>query len=282
MDKSSHSEVEGYLMCQRRHYYNYGEKIQSIDMDEKLIRGIVGHACHEAYYKARMNGADHQEAMEPGTTALWDTYEGYKTQLFNPTKFISSLSVLIDHYWAEYEFDKLKVLEVEVLHTVQLTDEFSMPVKMDLIADVPGWGITVIDHKFSYDFASVDKLDLATQLPKYFLAARELDFDVREIALNECRTRETIANKANPSEKFRRTPIPWTIPKIETIMREQMVAAQRITRLKSMNLLDWEQSVLRNPMACNMCDYPEVCIADLNQKDQNLIRAQYYQPKEYR
>lgn len=282
MDNSSHSEVESFNMCRRKHYYSYGEKIQPVTMDEKLIRGIVGHSCHEAYYKARMTGADHMEAQEPAVDALWSTYHSYESHLFNPQKFINGLSVLMDHYWEEYEFDKMKVLEVEVLHQVQLTDEFSMPVKMDIIAEIPGWGITILDHKFPYDFATVDKLDLATQLPKYFLAARELGFDVRTIALNECRTRETISNKVNHSEKFRRTPIPWTVPKIETIMREQMMAAQQITKYKSLPLEVWEQSVLRNTWACNMCDFVDVCVADLNKTDQGIIRAQYYQPKEYR
>lgn len=282
MDSSSHSEVESFLQCERRHYYNYGEKLQGKGTSEALIRGNVGHAVLATFYQALKDGFERQPAMDKAVDVLYAECDFYADQLLDKDKFAMELGFLIQDYWDNYRDDYFEVLEVEVFHTIQLTDIFEMPVKIDLLAKIPGRGIVAIDFKFCYDFFNVDKLDLSPQLPKYMAALTELGIHVDGIMYDEIRHRKTKDNEADHSLKFRRTPVTVTPNKVVTIMREQLMAAKRISQLKALDLRTWESKILRNPQACMICPFTLVCSADLDGKDSDLVRISFYKPKEYR
>jgi hypothetical protein len=282
MDSSSHSEVEAFLQCERRHYYSYGEKLEGKVVSEALIRGIVGHSTLASYYQSLKDGYEKTPAMDMAIDVMYAETDKYADQLFDKDKFVTELGFLIQDYWDTYIDDYMEILEVEVLHTIQLTDTFQMPVKIDLLARIPGRGIVAIDFKFCYDFFNVDKLDLSPQLPKYMAALTELGIHVDGIMYDELRYRKTKDNEADHSLKFRRTPVIVTPNKVVTIMREQLMAGKRISQLKQLDLPDWESKILRNPQACMMCPFVSVCSADLDGKDSDLVRVSYYQPKIYR
>jgi PD-(D/E)XK nuclease superfamily len=280
IDRASHSEVEAYLMCQRRHYYSYGEMLQGKTQDERLIRGIIGHEILAEYYRSLQLGATHKEAATAGSLLLWPLISQF--QLFDDVKFGTNLSVLLSHYFQVYENEEIEVLAVEQAYDVPLTEDFTIPVVLDLIARLPGRGVQLLDHKFTYDFYNVDKLDLSPQLPKYVAALDGLGIHVDGMMYNELRTRETKDNKVNIADKFRRTPLVSTPNKVVTIMREQMIAARRIGELKTMGKEEWEQNVLRNPMACNICPFDTLCSADLEGRDSDLVRISFYEEKKRR
>lgn len=277
IDRASYSETESFNMCERRHYYSYGEKIQGKGITEPLARGAIGHQILAIYYEARKRGVDHKQAVVEASSHLWGLVN--ELDLFDPIKFGTDLSVLLSDYFEVYADDDIEILEVEVAYDVQLTDDFTIPVVLDLIARIPGRGVFVIDHKFTYDFYDVDKLDLSPQLPLYMAALFGLNIHVDGIMYNELRTRETKVNKQLVEQKFRRTPLIITPNKITIIMREQMMAARRIGQLKSMSLDEWEKSVLRNHMACRLCPFTTVCVADLEDRDSQLVRDSFYEPR---
>lgn len=282
MDSSSHSEVEAFLQCERRHYYSYGEKLQGKGTSEALIRGIIGHEVLATYYQAIKDGKSRAEAQDEGIDKLYDMVAMYRDDLSDSAKFETDLGFLIQNYWDNYIDDDMVILEVEVLHTIQLTDTFEMPVRIDLLAKIPGRGIIAIDFKFCYDFFNVDKLDLSPQLPKYLAALTEMGVHVDGIMYDEIRHRKTKENEADHSLKFRRTPVTITPNKVVTIMREQLMAAKRISQLKNLALPIWESKVLRNPQACQMCPFTIMCAADLDGRDSDLARISFYEPKSYR
>lgn len=282
MDSSSHSEVEAFLQCERRHYYSYGEKLQGKGTSEALIRGNIGHSVLACFYQALKEGYEKSVAQEMAVDVLYREIDVYRDDLADAEKFAMELGFLIQDYWDTYVDDYMEILEVEVLHTIQLTDTFQMPVKVDLLARVPGRGIVAIDFKFCYDFFNVDKLDLSPQLPKYMAALTELGIHVDGIMYDELRYRKTKDNEADHSLKFRRTPVVVTPNKVVTIMREQLMAAKRISQLKALDLKVWESKILRNPQACMICPFTTMCSADLDGKDSDLVRLSFYQPKVYR
>jgi hypothetical protein len=202
--------------------------------------------------------------------------------VFDEDKLSNELLLLLGWYFDEYEDDDMEILSVEILHDIKLTSEFIMPIKVDLVARIPDRGVIAIDHKFCNDFFNVDKVDLNPQLPKYYAALNELDIKVDGVMYNEIRYRNTKDNAENPSERFRRTPVLLTPNKVVTIMREQMMAARRISQLKELPLVEWERKILRNTLHCQMCPFTAVCDADANDQDAELIINSFYEPKSYR
>jgi hypothetical protein len=280
IDKSSHSEVEAFLMCERRHYYSYGMKIQGKGSNDSLIRGTVGHAVLAQYYQGLKLGMSHKDAKSAAYPLIRQLIA--ENEPFDEYQMNLDLMLILESYWRLFEHDNWEILHVEVAYNVKLTVDFEMPVIIDLIARIPGHGVVALDHKFPYDFFNIDKIDLSPQLPKYYAALQALGIHVDEIWLNELRTRSTKDNKLDPSLRFRRTPIPLKPKKVVTIMREQIMAAKRIGQLKRMELPVWESKVLRNPQACNMCSFTSLCSAELDGEDADLVLHNFYEDKHYR
>ena len=281
-DKSSHSEVESFAACERKHYYSYGVKVQGKTTSDVLARGNVGHMALSQYYLHKKLGSTEDEAVDAAFDAA--RVEMRKYNVFDPPKLLSETTTLLGMYFDNYaeEWDRIVVHDVETLWNAQLTSEFVMPIRLDVILEIPPYGVIAMDHKFCNDFFNVDKVDLNPQLVKYWAALDALGKRVDAVWYNEIRYRNTKENNADPSFRFRRTPVPMTPKKVVTIMREQMMAAKRITNLKALPLVEWEQSIIRNTLACNMCQFPLLCSADLDGKDSDLVINSFYEPREYR
>lgn len=281
IDKSSHSEVEQFEACERRHYYSYGMKIEGRTVSDALARGNVGHAALAQYYQLLMVGVSEDNAVDEAFAVARSEMRKYN--VFDPDKLLAETLTLLGMYFDQYEGEPIKVLEVEILHNAQLTSEFVMPIKIDLIAEIPPYGVIALDHKFCNDFFSVDKIDLSPQLPKYYAALDALGKRVDGVWYNEIRYRNTKDNNADPSLRFRRTPVILTPKKVVGIMRDQMMAAKRITHYKSLSLVEWEQQTLRNTLHCQMCPFTLLCSSDLDGgQDSDLIVNSFFDPKEYR
>lgn len=282
VDKASHSEVEQYAACERRHFYNYGHKIQSRTTSDVLARGNVGHLALATYYEARKLGASFDDATEAAFDIVTPEIKRYG--VFDEDKLSRELIFLLGLYFDEYEEEDedKEILHVELSVNVQLTEEFSMPAKIDLIRHWPGLGVIAEDHKFCNDFYGVDAIDLNPQLAKYFAVLEALDMKIDGVMYNQIRYRNTKDNQVNPSERFERTPVPIGPNKVVTIMREQMMAARRISQLKSLPLVEWESKIIRNTLHCKMCPFTAICAADLEGQDSDLVLNSYYEDKEYR
>lgn len=281
MDKSSHSEVEKFVMCERSHYYTYGLKIQGKSVSDALVIGNVGHVVLAKYYLLRQLGSTHEEAVREAFPLIRQEIAYY--QPFDEEKMATDMIRILNNYWLHLaKYDDWEILHVEEAYDIQLTDDFTMPVKIDLVCRIPGHGIVALDHKFSRNFFDVDKLDLSPQLPKYWAALDALKIRVDELWYNELRTWTTKDNTADPIQRFRRTPVIMTPKKVVTIMREQIMAAKRISQLKQLPIEEWESKVLRNGLACNMCSFTTLCSADLEGRDSDLVRESFYEERTYR
>lgn len=278
VDKASHSEVEAYLNCQRKHYYMYVNRLQAIQSSDSLARGNVGHEILSIYYQQRARGANHEDAADAAMDAMTTVTSRYN--VFNPDKLWDDLEWMLVHYFDCYANDKFTVIETEVLHNVQITDDYIMPIKVDLVLDIPGRGIVARDWKFTYDFYTVDKVDLNPQLPKYFAALRELGIHVDELEYDQIRTRVTKANQANWQERFMRTVVPITADRVVRTMEEQFRAARRIAILKELPVDEVERRALRNSWACLGCPFTELCVSDLNGgQDSQLITESFFETR---
>jgi RecB family exonuclease len=277
---ASHSEIDTYNECERKHYYRYGKGLESKTDQDALVRGNVVHKVLSEYYLLRKLDASHEEAMEHAIPMLSTAMAEYNP--FDPDDMMFKINNLLFWYFKCYADDTLKVLEVEVSYKAQLTDDFVLPVVIDLIAEIRGYGIGIIDHKVCYNFFNVDKLDMSPQLPRYMAASTALGIHVDFVMYNEIRHQNTKENAADPMTRFRRTQVPLTPDRVVNTMRDHLLAARRIDQFKAKGLVGWEGSILRNPSACQYCNMKDLCDADLNNRDAELTEQAFYIPRKHR
>jgi len=278
IDKASHSEVESYLMCPRKHYYSYVQRIQPIRTTDPLARGNVGHEVLSCYYSMRKEGLSHDDAGMAAMDYLPVAANQY--DVYDPDKLWDELYWLLLNYFEKYRDDEFRVIETEILHEVNVTGDYIMPIKVDLVLEIPGKGIVVRDWKFTNDFYTVDKIDMSPQLPKYFAVLMELGIKANVLEYDQLRYRNTKDNKANPFERYMRTPVPVTADRVTRTMHEQFLVAKKVAGIHQLSIEEAESIAVRNTMACNLCPFKDICDSDLNGGyDSPLITESFYEKR---
>lgn len=273
----SNSEVTDFLKCERKHYYAYGLGITPKKMSTSLSRGIIGHQALAAYYENDFNPSKafrviDQHAVD-GTGEL---------------DMLAGLRTLIGQYFEFYEDDPqlFDILEVETAHYMDLGEDYSYGMRLDLLVHMkkgPYMGEKILfDHKFQYDFIGPDDLALNVQIPKYLGTLRNDGINVQRGILNQLRWRETKENKEDFSKKFRREPLSPQTKEIREVMREQVLASERIAdRKQSIDV--YKQTALRsvNAMTCLNCPFVAPCKAERTGEDITVMLATDFQKNEY-
>lgn len=278
MIKASHSEVESYLVCSRKHYYAYGLKIESRKVSPQVFKGLLGHKGLEAYYKAIQEGLNDRKAEAKAYLAIRVEAEKYDT-FDKGTIVVETIELVADYieYYNPLE-NGWEILEVELELDVEVVTGYIMPAKIDLIVRIPGRGIVAIDHKFVYDFMNDRLTGILPQLPKYLLACRASGLTINEIDYSEIRTRK------NAQEKFRRSPVKINSKRLMRTIKEQIRAAKRIQQLKELPLEKWEEVTLRvgNSNICKSCPFTLICETDLREDPHDYLIETEYKAKERR
>ena len=287
LTRTSHSEVEAYLKCERSHFYGYGEAgtgVRAKTESDALVRGNVGHHALAVYYAALKAGVGFNDRFAAATQDISDQIKGY--DLHNPEVLLVDLLGLVGQYIVNYrETDETwEIIDVEKEFYIPIGDEFYLKIIIDLIARIPNQGITVIDHKFVNDFYSLQAQAIAPQLPKYLGAARSIGLNTSGAMYNQIRYRKTKDNAEDHSLKFSRDLVPISTERVLQTMAEQIKVARRIRHLKTLPEGQWAEKVVRvaNTMICNTCAFQELCVLDLNKQDKTLALEYNYKSKSSR
>ncbi len=280
MTKSSHSEIESFALCERRHFYAYGMNITGVNTSVAAYRGLCGHAGLSGYYSALRKGASFDLACEEGFLAAEEEGKLYET--YEQTNVNAEVELLLASYFDHYEEvdSYIEVLATEHKIRVPTNNGNTITIVVDLLKREPGVGIVAVDHKFTYDFFNPESVDLNPQLVKYMAALRMSGVPVARLEYNEIRYRDTKENVADPSKRFQRTPFKPTKERIKQTMHEHFLAADRIIMLRESGLDAWERNVTRvaNKMVCQSCPFTDICINDLNGfGHENLLMHEYRQ-----
>ena len=282
MSRSSHSEVETYLLCQRRHMYSYGMRLQSKTTSNPLFMGNVGHAGLAAFYSALKDGKTYDEAVELAEDEILN--EAGEYEVYDKRVALSNVWHLMQAYFEHYKAhdQDWEILEVEKKVLIPIGDDNVMVIVVDLIVRERGVGIVAIDHKFTYDFYNPESVDLNPQLVKYMAALRSAGYSVARVMYNEIRTRDTKENKDDISKRFKRTPFKPTAARITRTMKEHVVAAKRIVRMRELGPELWDEAALRvaNKMVCQSCPFSAICTNDLNEYGHEALVANEYKIRE--
>jgi hypothetical protein len=286
----SHSEVDTFLLCEKRHYYafgdsTYGDKkgLEPLNVSDALYRGISGHTALHAYYQKLIDGGTIEQAEQSSLMANSALALRPRANLSILTdlnarilpRFYAVAGEKIRSGWrplaAEKEF-RLHLVNEEGIHLVY-------PFRPDLIIADPAGNIWVWDHKFVYNFYTQEEINLLPQIPKYVGALRALGHEIKGGYYNQLRHRE-VKDLANHVQQ-----VPF-VPSNERVVesfRQQANLMGKIGNLKQLPGDEWSQRSTRtlNTMVCKTCSFKHLCAVELNGGNGKLMRQAEFQANTY-
>jgi hypothetical protein len=292
MPSVSHSEVDSYLLCRRKHYYGYGLSLQRVRESDSLATGVAGHKILESFYRAILNEGhtveQQQEAFNKGLDAALNTWsdlvkEGY----VDGDRRAKLQDILFDREYGYFNHEFFvkkgwRILAVEAEFNLQYDDETEAqyPFVVDMIVQDPEGNYVVIDHKFVYDFYTPEATDLQPQIPKYIGALRALGHEISYGGYNMLRTRK-IKEPTPQSNNYFMILKPNTT-RITTTFMEQLGVAAEIQALKELPLEDQEKRAYRtaNKMICQSCSFRDLCSTELMGGNVELMKKTEYKIRE--
>ncbi len=189
----SHSEVETFLTCRRRHWYSYTRRLQPKRKHAALAFGTAGHEVLEAFYSAiiELGGTSRQKQRRAFNQALDVAIDKYEELGFVEEEGQADLGdLLFDYYFPNEPFVKQGYLieATEVEEDLEIDDGLGFKFVIDLVAVDPEGRRVVIDHKFKGRFDSQDTVTLMPQVSKYIGALRGKGSAVHYGIYNELKT----------------------------------------------------------------------------------------------
>ena len=275
----SHSEVDQYLSCERKHYYAFGKQLQSQHMSDSLTRGTLGHEALEVYYKEIQQGTSPDESA----LAALDHFKEFIEKGYDLGLLADLQDLLLRYFAVAPSWDETyEILYVEQEFRLNISDNIEYPYKPDLIVQDRVTGrIYVLDHKFIYNFYTVDDMKISPQLPKYIGALRSNGINVHSGLYNMLRWRKIKSTAVN--DNFRREGVPINNNRLAVTFREQVTAMEQIGQLKKLPPDVWETQVLRTASSfnCKNCSFHQLCTLDLAGEDTSMAEKYDYEPNTY-
>jgi hypothetical protein len=294
MPSVSHSEVDSYLLCRRKHYYGYGLSLERISTSQSLATGTAGHRILEAFYAHLMSLSDtakgQLENFDLGLERAYTVYRQIMDEGYEDADNRAMLHDMLFHEeWGYFANEFMvrngwRILAVEAeFNLIYDTDtESSYPFVVDMIVEDPEGRYVVIDHKFVYDFYTPAQTDLQPQIPKYIGALRALNYEIVYGAYNMVRTRK-LKTPAPDSMNYFMILKPNTDRVLNTFM-EQLGVAAEIQALKELTIEEQSKRAYRtaNKMVCQSCSFRDICSTELIGGNTELMMKTEYKIRERR
>jgi CRISPR/Cas system-associated exonuclease Cas4 (RecB family) len=280
MPSVSHSEVDSYLLCRRKHYYGYTKSLQRVQESAALAMGSAGHKVLEVFYKAILDGLSFDVALAAAKAEA----DELRTQVAIPANRANIFDTLFDLYFPNEPLVKegWEILAVEKQFNLEYDPETQAqyPFVVDIIAKSPDGKVVVIDHKFVYDFYNYEASIMQPQIPKYVGALRALNYKIDYGAYNMIRTRKL---KESTAEGM----ISWLDVKpeparVQQVFKEQIAVASDIMAIKSLSpeMQDAHAYRVANKMVCQSCSFLDICRTELSGGNSKLMIETEYKIRE--
>ena len=280
MPSVSHSEVDSYLLCRRKHYYGYTKSLQRVQESAALAMGSAGHKILEVFYTAIVRGDSFDQALEEAKTEA----DELRQQVSIPANRANIFDTLFDIYFPNEPLVKegWTILAVEKQFNLEYDPDTQAqyPFVVDVIAKSPEGKTVVIDHKFVYDFYNYEASIMQPQIPKYIGALRALNYKVDYGAYNMIRTRKL---KESTAEGM----IAWLDVKPEParvmqVFKEQIAVASEIQKIKQLDEASQDANAYRvaNKMVCQSCSFLDICRTELSGGNSKLMIQTEYKIRE--
>lgn len=276
MTTISHSEVESFLLCERKHYYGYGLGIQRIKESVALNRGVLGHEMLDVFYTLISKGESYADTYEAAKSVLLAAMDGENSDL------IIELTRILDMHQELKPFAGFEILAVEQEYTLEITPGVTYPLVLDLLVRDVGGRIAVVDHKFTYDFYTTNAMRMLPQIPKYIAALRALGLRADYGIYHFLRYRKL--KEPSPASIIQTIPQYPSEHRVEQTFLEQMEGTNRVLERKALPLEEQSYMAIRtaNKMVCENCSFNSICSAELDGENAQLILQAEYKVRERR
>lgn len=259
----SHSEVDAFTQCERKHAYAHIQKLQPKARSEGLSRGNAGHKVLEVWAKSLIAGEESEVALAKGLQ-----------EAASMPFAVAGMALATE--WIRDIFPTLgwKIIAAEVQYRVQFTETLVYPFKFDLLVEVNG-EIWLVDHKFLYDFYTQQMINIFPQMPKYIFGLRQHGINARGAIYNMLRTRKV--NKVE--DRFKQMTTKPNEFRIKEAIAEQMLNMRKIEA----NVANEKYRPMRtaNKMNCGNCGFADLCEAEARGDSTKLMREHFYEPNDY-
>lgn len=276
MPSVSHSEVDSYLLCRRKHYYGYTKSLQRVRESAALAMGTAGHKVLEVFYTAIVRGDSFDEALVEAKAIADELAQEVEI----PTNRANIFDTLFNFYFPNEPYVKegWTILAVEKEFALKYDEEndLSYPFVVDLIAQSPEGKTVVIDHKFVYDFYNYEASIMQPQIPKYVGALRALNYKIDYGMYNMIRTRKL--KEPDAQSMCQLLDVKPEPERVKQVFTEQISVANEIQAIKQRT--EEEQSAhayrVANKMVCQSCSFLDVCRTELSGGNvQLMIQTEY-------
>lgn len=280
MPSVSHSEVDSYLLCRRKHYYGYTLSLQRVQESSALAMGTAGHKVLEVFYNLILEGATFDAALK-ATKIIADEL---RQEVPTPNGRANIFDTLFDYYFPNEPFVKegYKILAVEKEFSLQYDEENDLqyPFVVDLIVESPDGKTIVVDHKFVYDFYNYEASIMQPQIPKYVGALRALNYKIDHGMYNMIRTRKL--KEPDAASMCQRLDVKPEAERVRQVFTEQIAVASEIQKIKQMSEADQSAHAYRvaNKMVCQSCSFLDICRTELSGGNTKLMIQTEYKIRE--
>jgi CRISPR/Cas system-associated exonuclease Cas4 (RecB family) len=291
MGTVSHSEVDSYLLCRRKHYYGYGLSLQRVSESHSLAMGSAGHKILETFYNAIGTGESVETQLKSfdfAYGAALDMYNQVVAEGFEEDSRKASLHDTLFNegygYFSQEPFvkNKYEILAVEQDFNLLYDEENDShyPFVVDLIVRDPDGKIIVVDHKFVYDFYTPEATDMQPQIPKYIGALRALGHEVSHGAYNMLRTRKI--KEPTPEQMNHFMLLKPNTTRVKATFLEQIHVADELQALKTLPIEKQDERAYRvaNKMVCQSCSFRDLCSTELVGGNVELMLRTEYKVRE--
>jgi CRISPR/Cas system-associated exonuclease Cas4 (RecB family) len=278
MPSVSHSEVDSYLLCRRKHYYGYTLSLQRVKESSALAMGTAGHTVLEAFYTAILEGKDFDTAVDVAR----ETADGLAIEI--PANRANIFDTLFTYYFPNEPFVKegYEILAVEKKFNLEYDEENKMqyPFVVDLIVKSPEGKTIVVDHKFVYDFYNYEATIMQPQIPKYVGALRALNHKIDYGMYNMIRTRKL--KEPDAASMCQQLDVKPESARVTQVFKEQISVASEIQKIKQLTPEQQEATAYRvaNKMVCQSCSFLDICRTELSGGNSKLMIETEYKIRE--
>jgi len=242
--------LDAIQKCPFYTYLNFVKNYRPNEVIAPMQRGDLGHRMLEVYYKLIQKGYEWNEAVEKATEVGREHYQSLSLDLQTSEWIVKTF-----HQYTEYyKFDGIKILGVEDSFSFVIYEDDELIIvyegKIDLHAEFPILGVTIIDHKWRQ--VKAEYIGLDNQLIGYAIAVSSNLVYINEVGLQK---------SYEPEKKFRRVAIPIGDGVKERWLKNTIMWAKILDHAMQNNV--WPQSHLKTaPLGisqCVKCIFNKIC-----------------------
>lgn len=248
-------------------FLNFVQNYRTNTKPEAMERGDLGHTILEEYYKLLKNGIDWNDAVNQATNKGREHYMS-----LNLDFQVSEWVIKTFHQYAEYyRHDGIQILGIEETFSFVIYEDDELIVlyegKIDLHAEFPNIGPTVMDHKWRAVKADYSPLD--NQFIGYATHTKSNLVYVNEVGLQKSYT---------PDVKFRRVPVMIG----EGVKERWLKNTINWAKILDFNIQNnvWPQSHLKTaPLGitqCVKCQYERICNSQSDEEMNRKIQDYFH------